>query len=122
MNQLPVSRHFDCMAKCRERIWGCAGACERMCFPPPADELQRLRAERDELLLKSNQARIRCLALEAENAALQADARRFAHIIDTAYIGVSPYERRLLWCLRGVFAKNGQTFREAIDAAMGEPS
>lgn len=90
--KLPITRYFDCMHRCWRKQQGatfeCAGPCEAL--PPntnPADEQKRLRArvdqveklcvERGDQLIKANND---VFLLRAENAVLQADARRLQEI------------------------------------------
>ncbi len=45
------------------------------------------------------------------------DAARFRWLEQNVYQGVSRFSQ-VLWCIRGLFGKDGESFREAIDDAM----
>ena len=54
---------------------------------------------------------------EGINEDIAKDAARFRWLEQNVYQGVSRFSQ-VLWCIRGLFGKDGESFGEAIDAAM----
>lgn len=53
----------------------------------------------------------------AEYEELRRDAERYRWLREIAYVGISRVKSEL-WCFRGLFARDGESLDEAIDAAI----
>ena len=77
----------------------------------PFERFVRDRADTDALLELYKKA---IAAAQDQDAK---DAARFRWLEQNVYQGVSRFSQ-VLWCIRGLFGKDGESFREAIDDAM----